>query len=157
MPEPSDLDVGLLALFAGFAAQDLALAAMAEAGFGDLRPAHGFIVQHLLDGPRTATELAALQQVSVQAISKTTAELVSLGYLTSEPDPVDGRQRRLALSERGRASVVASRTARRRVQQKLVRKLGADRVNHLTAELADVLEALGGADAVRRRTVRQPI
>jgi len=154
--DPSQLDVGLLASFVGYAAQDVVLADLAEAGFGDLRVAHGFIVQHLLGGARTVTELAELQSVSVQAISKTTSELIALGYVASTVDPDDGRSRRLSLTERGHASVAASRAARRRVQRRVSRRLGADRVTALSADLVSVLDLLGGVDAVSQRRVRRP-
>lgn len=104
----------------------------------------------------TVKELAERQGVSVQAISKLTTELVDLGYLEATVDPDDGRRRLLDLSERGRAAVEASRTSRRRLQRRIERRLGKEEARATADALAEVLELLGGTDAVRRRRVRQP-
>lgn len=154
--DPASLDLGLLALFVGQAAQDAALATLADAGFGDLRPSHGYLVQHLVTGPRTTTELADLQGISVQAVSKSVGELVTAGYVASDRDPSDGRARRLTLTERGWASVEAARRARRTTERRLVRALGTERADALRRDLVDALDRLGGTAAVSGRRVRSP-
>ena len=154
--DPQQLDIGLLALFTGLAANEQATAALSKAGFDSLRFSHGFLFQHLIDGPRSMSELARLQEVSVQAVSKMVNELVADGYLVSATDPADRRSRLVSLSDRGWAAVKRARTARARQDKILERALGADRIDHLRRDLADVLAALGGIDAVQVRNVRLP-
>ena len=154
--DPEHLDIGLLALFTGLAANERAVEALAAAGFESLRFSHGFLFQHLIDGPRTVSELARLQEVSVQAVSKTVNELIADGYLVAETDEADRRSRFISLSDRGWAAVERARVARARQDKLLARSLGADRVDQLRHDLADVLAALGGIDAVQVRNVRLP-
>jgi len=154
--DPHQLDVGLLALFTGLAANERATEALAAAGFESLRFSHGFLFQHLIDGPRSVSELARLQEVSVQAVSKTVNELIDDGYLVATPDETDRRSRLISLSDRGWAAVKRARTARARQDRLLERSLGTERVDQLRQDLADVLAALGGIDAVQVRNVRLP-
>jgi hypothetical protein len=62
----------------------------------------------------------------------------------------------VGLADRGWAAVKRARTARARQDKLLARSLGADRVDRLRHDLADVLAALGGIDAVQVRNVRLP-
>jgi DNA-binding MarR family transcriptional regulator len=148
------LDLGYLAQFVGQRINDLVLEKLALEGFGDLRLSHGYVIQHLLGGPRTITDLAARLGVSQQAASKTVAELVGLGYLEAGPAR-DRRARAISLSERGRASVAVARRFRGRLEQRLLGKHGAA-LGKAREVLAKVLEELGGAQAVRSRSVREP-
>jgi hypothetical protein len=52
--------------------------------------------------------------------------------------------------------VKRARTARARQDKLLERSLGTGRVDQLRHDLADVLAALGGIDAVQVRNVRLP-
>ena len=73
-----------------------------------------------------------------------------------EADPADGRTRRAALTERGEAAIAAGRRHRAAVEAELAERLGTERVEAARRTLVDVLEALGGATAVRGRRVRPP-
>lgn len=154
--DPAQLDIGLLALFTGLAANERATEALHAAGFDSLRFSHGFLFQHLIDGPRSMTELARLQEISVQAVSKTVNELIAEGYLEATPDPSDGRSRLISLADRGWAAVKRARTARARLDKVLERALGAERVDQVRQDLTEVLAALGGMDAVQVRSIRRP-
>jgi DNA-binding MarR family transcriptional regulator len=154
--DPEHRDIGLLALFTGLAANERATEVLHAAGFESLRFSHGFLFQHLIDGPRSMTDLARRQEISVQAVSKTVNELIADGYLEATADPADGRSRLISLSDQGWAAVKRARTARARQDRVIERALGADRADSLRQDLADVLAALGGVDAVRVRNVRLP-
>ena len=157
MPSDVDLgrlDLGYLAQFVGQRINDLVLARLSRGGYGDLRVSHGYVFQHLLDGSRTITELAAQLGVSQQAASKAVAELVALGYLSVAPAP-DRRARAVALTDRARASVALARKARARIEQRLAARHGAALLEAREL-LALVLDELGGAAAVRARAVREP-
>jgi DNA-binding MarR family transcriptional regulator len=154
--EPSTLDLGHLALFVGQAVAASVQQAIEKAGFGGLRFSHGFVIQHLVDEPRTIGELARRMGVSQQAASKVVAELEALGYVERTGDDGDARIRRVGLSRRGRAAIAAGRRARLRLEQRLETRCGAADMAAARDLLSRALTELGGADAVRARRVAQP-
>lgn len=141
-----------LAHFVGIFANQQVLSEMQRAGYGELREAHGFLVQHLLRGPHSVGELAKLLGVTQQAVSKTVSELVRAGYLAIEPGE-DARVRLVRLSQRGHAAVLASRRFREKLERRLLQALGAKRAKALRDALTDALTELGGAPAVEGRRV----
>jgi DNA-binding MarR family transcriptional regulator len=153
--KPRGLDIGQLAFFVGMAANEAVMGRMRGEGFVGLRQSHGFVVQHLLAGPRSVTELARLLGVTQQAASKRVAELAEHGYV-EDVDSADARRRSVQLSERGHACVAASRAARRSLEGELREAIGDRAVTSAKKVLQKALEQLGGAEAVRRRRVRLP-
>lgn len=55
-----------------------------------------------LGGEHSAVELARIMQVTKATMSSTLARLENKGFVTSTPDPKDGRSRRIAISAAGR-------------------------------------------------------
>lgn len=154
MLDPRTLDLAHLALFVGNAFNARVIAAL---GDDRLRESHGYLVQHLIEGPRSIGELAKALGVTQQAVSKAVAEMG--GLLEDAPVPSTGADRRVRwvqLSARGRAVVQRTRATRRRLDARLRRALGAARVDAARTVLVDALDQLGGLDAVRRRGVRPP-
>lgn len=149
------LPLTLLAQFIGAFANRQLLAEMKRAGYGDLREPHGYLFQHLLIAPRSATELAKLLGVTQQAVSKSVAELTRGGYLESSVGE-DARVRLVQLSERGHASVLAARRFREKLERRLSLKLGKMRASAVRRALGELLEELGGASSVRARRVPAP-
>lgn len=152
---PQVLDLGTLALFVGQLLADVVLQALHRRGFDGLRVAHGFVFQHFVEAPRSIGELAERMGVTQQAASKSVAELVRLGYLERAPDD-DARVRRIRLSRRGRAAIETARTERAGAEARVAQGLGALRFEATRSALAELLDQLGGADAVRARRVRAP-
>jgi DNA-binding MarR family transcriptional regulator len=68
------------------------------------RTAALLLVPLMHHGPMRLTELAAARGADPSTVSRQAAQLVGAGLVSSEPDPADGRARRLALTEAGRAS-----------------------------------------------------
>ena len=66
------------------------------------------------DGPRTASELAAGEHVSPQAIAQALAPLKAKGFVTTQPHPDDRRKTLLAISDQGRALRASLRDSRLR-------------------------------------------
>ncbi len=153
--EPQDLDLGYLCLFVGMRLNDLVLEALHRAGFRDLRHAHGYVFQHLVGGPRAVSDLARCLDVSQQAASKAVAELVELGYLEDAPSR-DRRARTVRLSKRGRSSIARARAIRRGLERRIRERHGSAPIENAKSLLAQILEDLGGADAVRARRIRAP-
>lgn len=154
--EPADLDLGLAALFAGYALNDEVQRRLHAHGFKGLRFSHGFLIQHLVEGARPVGELAELMGVTQQAVSKTVRELEVLGYLERRAPTQDARVRLVSLTDRGRDALDAARRARTEVVAEIRDELGARRVDAATQLLRDVLRVRGAETDIRRRRVRQP-
>src|SRR3954463_7131059 len=147
-PAP-DLDLGLAALFAGQAIAETVRRRIAARGFGGLRFSHGFLVPRLVEDRQPIAALAAALDVTQQAVSKAVAELERLGYVRRRPDPRDARVRLVALTDRGRAAVIAGRGERAGVGAELRGALGPRRVGAATRVLREALDLHGGTAAVR--------
>lgn len=153
---PSDLDLGTLALFVGQACGDEVREALARGGFDDVRVSHGYVFQHLVEGPRPITELARRLEVSQQAASKAVSELVELGYLALSDDEGDARRKQVRLSKKGEDVISAARRARAAQGRRLEKRFGAAELARCHRLLTAILDELGGTPAVRGRRVRAP-
>ena len=71
-------------------------------GYRGLRPSFSGPVSLLWRGPRSLGGLANELAISKQACSQLVAHLEREAYVSSEPDPRDGRRRLVALAPRGR-------------------------------------------------------
>ncbi|HKQ70786.1 MAG TPA: MarR family transcriptional regulator [Polyangiaceae bacterium] len=151
----SRLGLGQLAFFVGQCLNERVLAELRERGHEKLRISHGYVIQHLVGADRTINELAERMGVSQQAASKAAAELSSLGYI-ADAETDDARTRRVGLSPKGRAMLDETRRLRDALERELVRGSTGRAVADARRVLAAMLEKLGGADAVRRRRVREP-
>lgn len=150
---PED-DLGLLCHVIANGINDAVLARLETAGFGDARVSYGFVVQGLLAGDTTVTELAQRLGISVQAVSKTVQEMEQHGYVEGDTDPSDRRSRRLRLSARAVRSVAKSRQARFHVQQDVLEALGAGRAEATLETLRMLADRLGGMEALATRRLR---
>jgi len=154
-PSLTGLDLGHLGLFFGLRVNQLVMAQMSRAGFKNLRESHGYVIQHLIESERTITELAHRMAVTQQAASKSVAELVRLGVL-EESAGQDRRSKMIRLSARGWKGVHASRRIRTSIHRRLQKNIGSAAYERTKRTLMQCLEALGGAEAVRARRVKQP-
>nr|WP_269205259.1 MarR family winged helix-turn-helix transcriptional regulator [Motilibacter aurantiacus] len=119
-----------------------------------MRQSHGYLVQHLIDGPKTIGQLAELLGMSQQGASKSVAELEDLGYVERHRGE-DARVRRVELTEHGWAAVESARAARKDLRRALRRRLGVEGYEQLNALLVEVATWSGGMDALVSRTLRQ--
>ncbi|GHD54004.1 MarR family winged helix-turn-helix transcriptional regulator [Streptomyces galbus] len=154
--DPSDLDLGTLALFVGSAAAGAVQEDLAAQGFGDLRTSHGYVFQHLIDARPTVSDLSARLDMTQQGASKVVAELEQLGYVERLPSAHDARVRHVALTRRGKAAVTAARDARQRLERRLRERTGTPDFDAARSVLIGLLDELGGTAAVSRRDVRPP-
>lgn len=117
---------------------------LAERGFPDARPGHGFALQAI--GPRgvTVTEFGRRLGVSKQAAAKTAVALERFGYVTRQPSPDDARAILLRRSERGEAVLTASAEFFAHRQTQLIAALGMER---FTAFMKD-LRILAGETSI---------
>ncbi|MGY1794503.1 MarR family winged helix-turn-helix transcriptional regulator [Geodermatophilus sp. SYSU D00525] len=153
MSRSPELDLASVLSLLGAAVDDAVLRALDGTG---LRRGHGYLVQRLLAGPATATEVAAELGVSQQAVSKTLRELADLGYVGPAGDAEDRRWRPVALTPAGRRVVQVARETRADVDARVRAAVGDERFEACRDVLLDALDVLGLGEQVRRRAVRPP-
>ena len=76
---------------------------LADRGWTDVRPAFGFVLLALRDGPASLRDLPDVLGTTKQAVSKLVDAMVATGYVQRVADPGDGRAKRVQLSARGQA------------------------------------------------------
>jgi DNA-binding MarR family transcriptional regulator len=107
---------------------------LAAAGHPDLRPVHGFALNAVWSGARTAAELARALGMTKQGAAKIAATLVERGYL--EPAPADdARQKPLTLTARGRSAVESSEAIQARIERRWAAAVGDDELRAVRAGL----------------------
>ena len=84
-----------------------------EAHLGDFTWSQLRVLRHLeSEGPSTVTALAKAEGVRSQSMGETLAVLKAAGLVTGEPDPADGRQTVLSLTQACRDRVMTVRAAK---------------------------------------------
>jgi DNA-binding MarR family transcriptional regulator len=154
--DPTGLDIATLVMLTGAAAQQRITDQVHAAGFDDVRPAHGYVFQCLIDGQPTISEIARTLGMTQQGASKLVVDLEQRGYVSRVPDPRDNRARTVELTDRGRDCIGAARAARADLDAALVRSVGADEVGRLAGLLASLTEVLGVSAAIAGRSVQLP-
>ncbi len=79
---------------------------------GDFTPSQIAVVSRLLTSPATLSELARAEAMRPQSMSAIVAALEQANLITGAPDPTDGRQTVLSVTESARASIEANRAAK---------------------------------------------
>ena len=75
---------------------------LARRGWTDVRPAYGFALLALREGPRSSGELGVLMGMTKQASSKLVEALVEAGYARRGESTGDARVRPVELTDKGR-------------------------------------------------------
>ncbi|MEO7236514.1 MAG: MarR family transcriptional regulator [Lapillicoccus sp.] len=78
----------------------------------DVAPHQFSVLCRLEETPRTPGELADIERVAKPSMTRTVGALVERGLVLRQPDPTDGRQVILSISDEGRRSVRAIRRKR---------------------------------------------
>ena len=133
-------NLGLLCFYPHRAMEARVLAAMAEAGFGDLTPAQGRVAARIdRDGTRL-TDLAARALVTKQTAGHLVDSLERAGYVERVPDPRDARARLVRIAERGHAAVAVARRVEVEVEAEWTAHLGEEATAALRAALTRLRE-----------------
>jgi len=125
---------------------------LAEAGFGDIRPAHTAVFQHIRAEGSRLSELAERAQLTKQSMSYLVDYLERRGYLERRPDPTDRRAALIVLTERGWDEVRAALRIIAEIEEEWTRRLGRRRM----AQLRELLAALGRTSAGGAGSSRPP-
>lgn len=151
-PSSEREDFGVLLARAYVVFVDELRTAMAEAGYDDLHPSFGYVVRAVAERPLTLRELADRLGITSQGALKIVDDLETRGYLHRQPDPVDGRARRLHLSPRGQAALAEARKFHRRFEREVSKRTGRDLAEQGRRLLEDIVrsrEEDGRAAALR--------
>lgn len=109
-----------------------------RAHLGDLTSSQIAVLGRLdRDGPATVTALARLEGMRPQSMGANVAALLEAGLVVGAPDPSDGRQTILSVTETCREWIKASRAAREDWLFQTIRmQLTADEQEELAAAVA---------------------
>jgi DNA-binding MarR family transcriptional regulator len=108
-------------------------------GWIDVRPAFGFVLLAASDAPTTSTELAALMGISKQAASKVVDAMEDSGYVERKAGAVDGRQRLVHLTPRGRRLLAAVEQIYDDLETRWAEMIGSSNVERMRRDLTRVL------------------
>lgn len=112
---------------------------VAAAGHSSIRPMHSPVLRHLPAEGGRVSDIARETGLAKQSVAYVVEDLVELGYLRTEPDPDDGRARRLHYTARGHDLLGALVSASDEAENSLASVLGKDRLRSLRDMLQDAL------------------
>lgn len=98
------------------------------------------VLRHLGDGPRRASQLVEVADISKQALSQQVAHLERGGYLTVAADPTDQRARILTLTPKGERAQVLVRRLFNEIEADWSAELGIADVEALRDVLTRLLD-----------------
>src|SRR5947209_4677956 len=101
--------------------------AVVSGGYGDLRPAHGNVMEQFgrEDGLRL-TDLASGAGMTAQSMSELVDDLERKGYVERRPDPSDRRAKRIYLTEKGKHNVSVAAQAVADTEASIIEALGRE-------------------------------
>ncbi|MFD3446486.1 MarR family winged helix-turn-helix transcriptional regulator [Microbacteriaceae bacterium 4G12] len=112
---------------------------MSELGFGDIRPAHGFMFKRIIPDGATGIELAEYLGITKQAVSKMVDYLEKSGYVMRQIHPTDKRGKIIVLTERGRLAVKAKDEILTEIEGRWMENIGAERMQMLKEDLTKLV------------------
>ena len=118
------------------------VAGLVAADFGDVRPAHFTVFQHIPPEGIRLTALADAALMTKQSMGYLVDDLEALGYVERVPDPTDRRAKVVRLTARGRAVEKTVRTVIRQIEADWAARLGQKEYQHLTRLLRALIARL---------------
>jgi DNA-binding MarR family transcriptional regulator len=113
-----------------------------QRGFGDVRPAHMMIFQHLRPEGSRVGELADRAHLTNQSVGYLVDYLERQGYVERRPDPSNRRATRVCLTERGWTEMAACAGILDELDAELARRIGPQRLEQLHELLVEFVAAL---------------
>jgi DNA-binding MarR family transcriptional regulator len=114
---------------------------LSDAGYGDVRGAHGCVFGNLAPDGMRLTELSQCAGMTKQAVGEAVSDLERLGYAERVGDPSDGRAKIIRLTDHGAAAQRAGFEIIADIEREWVESYGADRVAAFRAMLLDITGA----------------
>jgi DNA-binding MarR family transcriptional regulator len=104
----------------------------------ELRPVHNHVLRHLDREGTRASVIAERSGLTRQAITMIVDELEEAGAVHREPDPEDGRAKRIVYTPAGMRAFDEGRKAIADIERRWKRELGTARWNELKQALAEL-------------------
>jgi DNA-binding MarR family transcriptional regulator len=120
-----------------------------DAGFDDLRPVHRPILRDLLTSNLRPSEFAARLGLSKQAANDLVREFEAKGYITLEPDPDDGRAKRIVATDRGWRASETAQEASNAVGRRWAELVGDERYAVFEEALSEIVAANRNSERTR--------
>jgi DNA-binding MarR family transcriptional regulator len=120
------------------------VAGLEAAGFGDVRPAHFTVFQHMPPEGIRLTALADAALLTKQTMGYLVDDLEALGYVERVPDPTDRRAKLVRLTARGWEVDRTVREVIKQIEADWARRLGEEEYQHLTRLLRSLISILSG-------------
>jgi DNA-binding MarR family transcriptional regulator len=117
-------------------------AALSEAGFGDLRPAHANVFPFVPPDGISVSDLAALARMRKQSMAEAVEQLETMGYVERRPNPRDRRSRLVFLTDRGAAVRPITHAAAARVEEHWAERTSPEELEAMRASLLHLLTEL---------------
>ena len=115
--------------------------AMDAKGFPDIRPSHSPVFRHISPEGSRVVDLAAAAGLKKQSMAYLVNDLESAGYLTTSPDPNDGRARRVRLTARGAEASAALAESSIELEKRFGAIIGDEKIESLHALMSELLAA----------------
>lgn len=145
-PLPALLDDAAEAMLVEFRA------ALADAGYTDIRPTHGCVFRFVHEEGLRLTELASLAGVTKQSAGEIVDDLTARGYVERFPDPADRRAKLIRLTEKGEVARGVGAGLFEEIEQRWAERFGAERLEAMRELLEEITaERPGAAAALMRR------
>ncbi len=117
-------------------------AALHEAGFGDIRPAHANVFPFVSPEGISISGLAELARVRKQTMAQAVDQLERMGYVERRPNPRDRRSRLVFLTERGASVKPITHVTAERVEKHWADRTSPEELEALRATLLHLLTEL---------------
>ncbi len=117
-------------------------AALREAGFGDIRPAHANVFPFVPSEGITVSGLAELARVRKQTMAEAVEQLERMGYVERRANPRDRRSRLVFLTERGESVKPVTHAAAARVEERWAQMTSPEELEALRGSLLHLLTEL---------------
>lgn len=117
---------------------------LSRAGHSEVRQSHSVVFRYVLPEGARITELAERAGITKQSMASLVEHLERHGYLRIEPDPTDGRAKRVVLTRRGEAVQREAMRLSHEVEQRWAALLGKKEMATLRALLERLYDHLEG-------------
>ena len=118
---------------------------LAEAGYPDIRPAHGAVFRYICTEGSRVVELAERAGMTKLSMAALVDYLVGHGYAIVGPDPNDGRAKRVQLTKKGKVVQLAALNLSRQVEAEWASLIGEQEMASLRGLLEKLYEELNKA------------
>jgi DNA-binding MarR family transcriptional regulator len=119
---------------------------LAQRGYCDVKRSFGFVLLAARDAPTSVSDVAVLMGMTKQAASKLIDAMVESGYVDRRSDAVDGRQRPVFLTRRGRSLLTAVEEIYVELESEWASAIGVSNVDRLRTDIARAVTIRGNGE-----------